>query len=77
MLDQSRCLAVALQELARRLQQNRDGLRVVYMSGYSEHAAAEAAQGDVSVRLLTKPFSRSAMLRTVRELLADNSSDKR
>ena len=65
------------QELARRLQQDRDGLRVVYMSGYSEHAAAEAAQGDVSVRLLTKPFSRSAMLRTVRELLADNSSDKR
>ena len=57
------------QELAGRLQQQRAGLCVVYMSGYSEHAAAEAAQGDESVRLLTKPFSRSAILRAVREVL--------
>jgi hypothetical protein len=39
------------------------------MSGYSEHAAAEAAQSDPSVRLLTKPFSRSAILRAAREIL--------
>jgi two-component system cell cycle sensor histidine kinase/response regulator CckA len=57
------------QELARRLQQNRAGLRVIYMSGYSEHAAAEAAQGDSLMRLLTKPFSRTAILRMVRQTL--------
>src|SRR5271168_4300089 len=56
-------------ELAAQLQQQRSDLGVVYMSGYSEHAAAEAAQADASVRLLTKPFSRSAILRAVREVL--------
>jgi two-component system, cell cycle sensor histidine kinase and response regulator CckA len=57
------------QDLAGRLQQKRASLRVIYMSGYSEHAAAEAAQGDSSMRLLTKPFSRTAILRLVRQLL--------
>jgi two-component system, cell cycle sensor histidine kinase and response regulator CckA len=58
------------QELAGRLHQRRAGLRVLYMSGYSEHAAAEAALGDTSMRLLTKPFSRLAILRAVHEILA-------
>src|SRR5882724_7656884 len=57
------------QELAGRLQQKRAGLQTLYMSGYSERAAAESAQGDSSIRLLTKPFSRSALLRTVHEIL--------
>jgi two-component system cell cycle sensor histidine kinase/response regulator CckA len=56
-------------QLAGRLQEQLSGLGVIYMSGYSEHAAAEAAQSDSSVRLLTKPFSRSAMLRAAREVL--------
>jgi two-component system cell cycle sensor histidine kinase/response regulator CckA len=58
------------QELAGRLHQRRAGLRVLYMSGYSEHAAAESALGDTSMRLLTKPFSRLAILRAVHEILA-------
>jgi len=57
------------QELAGRLQQQRPGLRAIYMSGYSEHAAAEAAQSGSTLRLLTKPFSRSAILGMVREIL--------
>jgi two-component system cell cycle sensor histidine kinase/response regulator CckA len=57
------------QELAVHLQQEHPGLSVVFMSGYSEHAATEMANADPSVRLLTKPFSRSAILRTVREIL--------
>jgi len=61
------------QELAGRLQQNRPGLRVIYMSGYSEHAAAEAAQGDSSMRLLTKPFSRTAILRLARQTLNERA----
>ncbi|HXX16513.1 MAG TPA: PAS domain S-box protein [Candidatus Eremiobacteraceae bacterium] len=57
------------QELAVQLQAEHPGLCVVYMSGYSEHAATEMANADPSVRLLTKPFSRAAILRTVSEIL--------
>ena len=57
------------QELAVTLQRERPGLAVVFMSGYSEHAATEMANADPSVRLMTKPFSRAAMLRTVQEIL--------
>ncbi len=57
------------QELAARLAQQRNDLRVLYMSGYSEHSAADGVQSDQRMRLLTKPFSRSVLLRTVRELL--------
>jgi len=58
------------QELAARLAQQRGDLRVLYMSGYSEHSAADGALADGRMRLLTKPFSRSVLLRTVRELLS-------
>ncbi len=34
------------QELARKMRALRDGIRVIYMSGYSEHAAGEAAKCD-------------------------------
>jgi two-component system cell cycle sensor histidine kinase/response regulator CckA len=57
------------QELAVKLQRAHSGLCVVFMSGYSEHAATEMADADPSVRLLTKPFSRFAFLRAVREVL--------
>jgi len=56
-------------ELVRRLRQKRPGFGVIYMSGYSEQAAAEATRTDPSATVLTKPFSRSALLRTVREIL--------
>jgi len=57
------------QELAVHLQREHPGLCVVFMSGYSEHAATEMADADPAVRLLSKPFSRGALLRTVREIL--------
>ena len=57
------------QELAVQLQSEHPGLCVVFMSGYSEHAATEMANADPSVRLMTKPFSRAAILRTVGEIL--------
>ncbi|HTZ47424.1 MAG TPA: PAS domain S-box protein [Verrucomicrobiae bacterium] len=57
------------QELAVKLQMAHPGLCVVFMSGYSEHAATEMANADPNVRLLTKPFSRAAILRTVGESL--------
>jgi len=57
------------QELTARLRQRRPETRVLYMSGYSERAAADAARGDSSMRLLAKPFSRWALLRAVHEIL--------
>ncbi|HEY2459461.1 MAG TPA: PAS domain S-box protein [Candidatus Acidoferrum sp.] len=57
------------QQLAGRLKQQHGDLRVIYMSGYSEHTVAEAAHPDFSVRLLTKPFCRNALLRAAREVL--------
>ena len=57
------------QELAIRLQSEHPGLCVVFMSGYSEHAAMEMTDADPAVRLLTKPFSRAAILRAVGEVL--------
>jgi two-component system, cell cycle sensor histidine kinase and response regulator CckA len=57
------------QELARKMRKLREGIRVIYMSGYSEHAAGEAAKCDGAAVVLTKPFSRSTLLRTVRDIL--------
>jgi two-component system, cell cycle sensor histidine kinase and response regulator CckA len=59
------------QQLASLLQQQRSGTGVIFMSGYSEHAAAEAAQSASSVRILTKPFNRGALLRAVRDVLGN------
>ena len=65
------------QELAVQLQAEHPGLCVVFMSGYSEHAATEMTNADPSVRLLTKPFSRAALLRTVGEILHGDSAGRR
>jgi two-component system cell cycle sensor histidine kinase/response regulator CckA len=56
-------------ELATRLSGIRPALNVIYMSGYSEQAAGHAGEWDSSAILLTKPFTRSAILRAVREVL--------
>jgi len=56
-------------ELVRRLRQQRADFGVIYMSGYSEQAAAEATKSDPTATVLTKPFSRTAILRMVREIL--------
>jgi len=57
------------QELGAFLRQKRPGLPVLFMSGYSEHAAAESLVEGASIRLLTKPFSRWAFLRAVHDIL--------
>ncbi len=58
------------QELAGKMQEKYKGLHVIFMSGYSEYAAVEAAHSDPSLRLLSKPFSRSVVLRAVRDMLS-------
>jgi two-component system cell cycle sensor histidine kinase/response regulator CckA len=56
-------------ELASRLTSVRPGLKVIFMSGYTEQAAGCPGEWDSSSVLLSKPFTRSAILRTVREVL--------
>src|ERR1700675_4160189 len=63
------------QELATRIQEKRNGLHVIFMSGYSEYAAVEAAHSDPALRLLTKPFSRAVILRAVRDMLKDSRAN--
>jgi CheY-like chemotaxis protein len=57
------------QELSARLLQSRPEIRVLYMSGYSERAAADSTRGAMPLRLLAKPFSRWALLNAVHDIL--------
>jgi PAS domain S-box-containing protein len=66
---------MAGRELAARLAAIRPALKVIYMSGYSEQAGDHAGEWDSSAILLTKPFTRSAVLRAVREVLKGSKRD--
>jgi two-component system, cell cycle sensor histidine kinase and response regulator CckA len=55
--------------LSRELARRRPGLRVLYLSGYTRDAISERGVLDRGAVLLDKPFSRSALLARVRELL--------
>jgi PAS domain S-box-containing protein len=56
-------------ELAERLAQRRPGLRVLFVSGYTEDTIAHHGVLDPDRPLLSKPFTAEALTRKVRELL--------
>jgi hypothetical protein len=56
-------------DLARRIQAERAGIRVLYMSGYVEHPALDQAALDPEAGLLLKPFTAEALAAQVREAL--------
>ncbi|HWB77590.1 MAG TPA: ATP-binding protein [Nannocystaceae bacterium] len=56
-------------ELAETLRLTTRDLRVLFMSGYSEHAAVKHGLVQAGVTLLEKPFTRSALLERVRAML--------
>ena len=56
-------------KLAARLATLRPQMKVVYMSGYTEYATVRQGDLDQNAALLTKPFTRSTLARTVREVL--------
>jgi PAS domain S-box-containing protein len=57
-------------ELARRLQHERPGLRVLYMSGYAGDVLAKAGLSRQSVSFIDKPFTWQTLAEKVREVLA-------
>ncbi|MEX1198917.1 MAG: ATP-binding protein [Pseudohongiellaceae bacterium] len=56
-------------ELAQLAVQLRPGLKVLYMSGYTENAIVHHGRLDAGVHLLSKPFRRAELARKVREVL--------
>ncbi|HSF06203.1 MAG TPA: GAF domain-containing protein, partial [Methylomirabilota bacterium] len=56
-------------DLARRIQAERAGIRILYMSGYVEHPALDQAALDPEAGLLLKPFTAEALAAQVREAL--------
>jgi PAS domain S-box-containing protein len=60
-------------EVARRLRQERPGLAVLYMSGYSSNETLDAVRADGSAGFIRKPFSPGFLLRRVRRELDGRS----
>jgi PAS domain S-box-containing protein len=56
-------------ELAERLAAERPGLRVLYVSGYTEHAVVRHGVLEKGIAFLSKPFDLRDLTRTVREVL--------
>jgi two-component system, cell cycle sensor histidine kinase and response regulator CckA len=56
-------------ELAHRMAQHRAQMKVLFMSGYPDHATWSSEIADDSVAVLQKPFSLDALARKVRSLL--------
>jgi YesN/AraC family two-component response regulator len=56
-------------ELADRLTAERPDLRVLYISGYAEHAVVRQGVLVEGIAFLSKPFGLGELARTVREVL--------
>ena len=56
-------------DLAERLTRMRPGLRVLYISGYTEEGSHRARHARRGVSFLQKPFTLDALARKVREAL--------
>jgi DNA-binding NtrC family response regulator len=58
-------------ELARRLNQPRPQMKVLYMSGYPDHATWSSELVDETVAVLQKPFPLDTLAHKIRNLLDD------
>ena len=62
-------------ELAQRVVALRPGIKVIYMSGYTENVIGHDGTLDAGVTLLQKPFSMSNLVAKVREVLGSIPAD--
>ena len=58
-------------DLARHARERRPGIAVLFTSGYAENAIVHGGRLDPGVELLAKPYTREALARKVRQVLAD------
>jgi PAS domain S-box-containing protein len=61
-------------ELAQRLTPQRPAMKVLFMSGYSEHSALDIEEAGASAAVLQKPFSLDVLARSVRRVLDEPAS---
>ena len=61
-------------ELAASVQRNRPGIRVLYMSGYTENVITSGGMLEEGLSFLQKPFSPSVLVQKIREALAPAST---
>ena len=62
-------------ELAENLKTLRPDIKVLYLSGYTDDAIVRHGLLDKKMFFLQKPFTPDALLRKVREVLADKSDE--
>ena len=56
-------------ELAEAVRQRRPGIKVLYMSGYTDDAIVHEGHLDAGVLLLSKPYRKSDLAQKIREVL--------
>jgi two-component system cell cycle sensor histidine kinase/response regulator CckA len=62
------------QELSRRIATLKPGIRIVFMSGYSDQAIGDLGNLEPGTLFLQKPFTMDALMRTIRRALDEEPS---
>jgi FixJ family two-component response regulator len=62
-------------ELAENLSLKRPGIKILYMSGYTDGALATHGVLESGIVILRKPFSRAQLQQNVAEILAKNPGE--
>jgi DNA-binding NtrC family response regulator len=63
------------QTLFERIREQRNGVKVIFMSGYTDNVIGASGVLDEGVHFIQKPFSSQALARKVREVLDQGSYD--